>query len=284
MKSKYLLLLGFILLLMSCEDVIDVNTENNDKRLIIDGLVLVNTEQETTPVAIKASVSSGFFEEIKPAELSNIQLLLESGEIINLFELQADSGIYEPSEDGVNPMKINTQLLTSEKITLVLEYQNEIYQAETKFTPAVPIDNLEFGSGDLFSSDETEVKVSFTDVGNREDYYLFDFDFNNYFVSRDEFYDGQQFEFSYFYDQELPTGQEIEMKIIGIDENFYNYMSQLIVQSNTEFNFFQTPVSTVRGNIFNLTELNSDNRASSNNFPLGYFAICGYDSAKITAQ
>lgn len=288
MKMKLKILSILCLLLVSCEDVIEVDTENTEQRLIIDGLILVDPNQETTPVAIKASISSGFFGELKPAKLSNIYLSLENGGFINLFELQPDTGIYEPSADEVFPSEISTSTLTDQKITLILEHNGESYLAEYEYTPTVPLDNLEFGTGDLFEGDETEVKVSFTDKDDREDYYLFDFDFNNYFVSKDEFYDGQEFEFSYFYDEDLPPGQEVEVKIIGIDEDFYNYMSQLIIQSNTEFNFFQTPVATVRGNIFNVTEIdnidNYDNVNLPDSFPLGYFAICGYDSASITAE
>lgn len=288
MKSQWILLISFCLLLSGCEDVVDVRTENKEERLIIEGLVLVNPDELTTPVAIKASISSGFFGELKPAKFSNIYLSLENGGFINLFELEPNTGIYEPSADEVHPTEVNTQTLINQKITLILEHNGEIYLAESKFTPTVPIDNLEFGNGDLFSGDETEVKVTFTDVANREDYYLFDFDFDNYFVTKDEFYDGQQFEFSYFYDEKLPAGQNIDLKIIGVDEDFYNYMSQLIVQSNTEFNFFQTPVATVRGNIFNVTEIDNidyfDNVNLPDNFPLGYFAICGYDSASLTAE
>ncbi|AVR43907.1 hypothetical protein C7S20_00685 [Christiangramia fulva] len=283
MKNKLKILSLLCLFLISCEDVIEVQTENTDKRLIIDGLILVDPNQQTTPVAIKASISSGFFEELKPAKLSNIYLRLENGGYINLFELQPNSGIYQPSGDEVFPGEISTSILINQKISLVLEYNGETYQAEYEYTPTVPLDNLEFGNGDLFQGDETEVKVSFTDKAGRADYYLFDFDYNNYFVSKDEFYDGQEFEFSYFYDEDLPPGEQVEVKIIGINKDFYNYMSQIIVQSNTEFNFFQTPVATVRGNIFNVSRINNDVNLLEN-FPLGYFAICGFDSARITAE
>ncbi len=288
MKKKWKIAFFFCLLLVSCEDVVEIETENKEERLIIDGLILVDPDKSTTPVAIKASISRGFFGELKPAELSNIYLSLENGGFINLFELEPGTGIYQPSADEVFPSEISTSTLISQKITLILEHNGEIYLAEYQFTPTVPIDNLEFGDGELFEGDETEVKVSFTDFANRQDYYLFDFDYDNYFVSKDEFYDGQEFEFSFFYDEKLTAGEEIQVKIIGIDEDFYNYMSQLIVQSNTEFNFFQTPVATVRGNIFNVTEIDNidhfDNVNLPDNFPLGYFAICGYDPASITAE
>lgn len=54
-------------------------------------------------------------------------------------------------------------------------------------------------------------------------------------------------------------------------------MNQLIEQSRIAQGPFQTLVSTVRGNIFDITGLDNidicDNVERLNDFPLGYFAI-----------
>lgn len=46
-------------------------------------------------------------------------------------------------------------------------------------------------------------------------------------------------------------------------------MNQLIQQSGADNGPFSTPATTVRGNIVNVGDT-----AESNNFALGYFAIC----------
>jgi hypothetical protein len=129
----------------------------------------------------------------------------------------------------------------------------------------------------LFDEDETEVVVNFTDDPERNDFYLFDFGFGEYLVTEDEFYQGQEFEFSYFYDQQFFPGTIIEISIMGTDQSFYNYMDQLIEQSGDTQGPFQIPVSTVRGNVFDITDLDNidviDNVDQPNVFPLGYFAI-----------
>ena len=54
-------------------------------------------------------------------------------------------------------------------------------------------------------------------------------------------------------------------------------MSQLIEQTEDSQGPFQTPIATVRGNIFDITGLDNieifDNVERPNDFPLGYFAI-----------
>jgi hypothetical protein len=133
------------------------------------------------------------------------------------------------------------------------------------------------GDGFLFDEEETEVIITFTDSDLRDDFYLFDFDFSNYLVTEDEFYQGQQFEFSYYYDNLLVPGDTVNISLMGVDQDFHNYMDQLITQSEGGFGPFDTPSLTVRGNIINVTDMdngnNFDNPNNADNFALGYFAI-----------
>ena len=131
------------------------------------------------------------------------------------------------------------------------------------------MDSLEQGSTTLFGDDETEVILSFTDNGERDDYYLFDFDFGEYLVSEDEFYQGMRFEFSFFYDSKLEDDRLVTISILGIDQDFFNYMNQLIQQSGADTGPFSTPATTVRGNIINVT----NDSTLNDNFALGYFAV-----------
>ena len=108
---------------------------------------------------------------------------------------------------------------------------------------------------------------------------MFDFDFNEYLVSEDEFYQGQPFEFSYFYDDGVQSGMEVQISLIGVDEPFFNYMNQVIVQSGGDQGPFQTPSATVRGNILNVSDENG-----TDNFALGYFAVCQTYTQSITLE
>ena len=286
MHRYYFLGVLFIWTIFGCEDVIEVEAPGEAPRLIVDGLIRVDTTQPYLPVRIKVTETNSFFEEIPVTELERIVILVQeeedgifgpTGDVI-LKELTPGSGIYEPDTVNVDE-RIPTAAIENDKLlySLIIEHKDRKYIAQTRYVPTVPIDHLEQGTGTLFEGDETEVLVTFTDVPDRRDYYLFDFDFNEYLVTEDEFYQGQQFQFSYFYDRKLEAGREIDISIVGADQEFYNYMSRIIEQTEQNFGFFETPRATVRGNVFDITGLDNidvvDNTDRPNDFPLGYFAI-----------
>lgn len=257
--KKYVLVIIGLTLVFGCEDVVDIDVPKDDTRLSIDAMIRIDTETSTTRVAVKAAETTSFFEEIEPAVLDRIQLL-------NTSTNTATNLVENPSGSGVYVANWPTRELMEGDFQLSIVYNEEQYEATASFVPTVPFDDLKQGDSTLFSEDETEIVVSYTDVANSDDFYLFDFGFNEYLVSEDTFYPGQQFEFSYFYEDGLEAGMTLNISILGVDEPFYNYMNQLIVQSGGDQGPFQTPAATVRGNIINTTD--------SDNLALGYFALC----------
>jgi len=286
--------IAFILalcILTNCEDVIEVDTPNEAPRLIIEALIRVDRSEEFVPFEVKVSETSNFFEDIPVTSLESILLIAtvyEDGIIVSsgvayLMEEVPGSGIYKPEQE------ISTSIADSDIIyDLIIYHEGRKYYATAEYVPAVPIDNVIQGDDTLFSDDETEVIVTFTDNAERDDFYLFDFGFGKYLATEDEFYQGQQFEFSYFYDMQFEPGSEISISLLGADERFYNYMNQLIEQSGEQQGPFQTPVSTVRGNIFDITDLDNidlfDNVEQPDVFPLGYFAIVEEYKQTITIE
>lgn len=268
--KKFLSMMFIVFLFSGCEDVIEIDVPQTPQRLSIDGLMRIDTSRTITTAHILANLTNSFFGEISPAELTSISITnpdyLRTSQLdsqtLELFEVSP--GIYEGSKA--------TNFFTKGELQLAIEHEGQSYLAETKFVPSTPFSNLEQGDGTLFTGNETEVKVAFTDDGARDDYYLVDLDFGDYLVTEDEFYNGQTFLFSYFYDDGVEPGREINISLIGIDLPFYNYMNQLIVQSGGDQGPFQTPSATVRGNIINVTEIIGEQ--NPDNFALGYFAVC----------
>lgn len=290
MKRFILIILGFILF-TSCEDVIEVELPENDTRLVVNGVIRVDENQEFLPIEIAVSESSSFFDENTVASLKSAIIyygtpnadapeILEGGGISNLAEVEPGSGIWvpDPSFDSDQRIRVSS-IEEGDVFQLILETENEQFFATTTYVKSVPIDSLEQGDETLFSGDETEVIVTFTDPGESNDFYLLDLDFGEFLVTEDEFYQGQTFVFSYFYDNELAinTSSIVNISLLGVDEQFYNYMNQIIVQSGGDQGPFQTPAATVRGNIINVTGIDNDevvdNVERSDNFALGYFAI-----------
>lgn len=274
MKKALIHIIFLFALLVSCEDLIEVDVPVEPPRLTVDAVIRIDTSAPSTTAVIKLGLSSSFFDanEVVTADevlITNLDYEETGPQDSNFIVFQQTApGIYEGSK--------TTSFFTSGRLVLTISYNEELFLARTEFVPSVPIDSLEQGDEILFSGEETEVKIAYFDDGTRDDFYLFDFDFNQFLVSEDEFYQGQKFEFSYFYD-DIEPGTQIEVSILGVDDTFYNYMNQLIVQSGGSQGPFQTPAATVKGNIINVTGIEDtetlESVSNSNNFALGYFAV-----------
>lgn len=284
--KKFIYLLAVLVLNVACEDVIDVEVPTEEPRLIVDALIRVDIDEQYIPVEVKLSLSSDFFNDNTPTSAESVLIQYdeyEDGIIINsgfsnLAEEIPGSGIYTPDPDFSSDQRIPTSILDRNLVfNLLIRHEGRLYLATTEYVPSVPIDSLIQGDGTLFSDDETEVIVSFTDDPDRDNFYLFDFGFSEFLVTEDKFYKGQQFSFSYFYDQIFEPDTELEIGIMGADRTFFNYMDLVIEQTTNDAGIFATPVATVRGNVFDITDIDnidvSDNVGQPNVFPLGYFAI-----------
>lgn len=298
-RSTCLKFLGMFLLLFSlssCEDVVDIDTPSEPPRLIVEALIRVDVTEPFIPVEVKVSLTDNFFGTVPVTELERILILVEAyedgmligtGDVI-LTESVPGSGIYVPDQTYTDERIPTSAVEFDLNYILIITHEGRRYYAQTRYVPAVPITNIVQGSGTLFDEDETELIVSFRDDPEADNFYIFDFDFNEFLLTEDEFYQGQEFEFSYFYDRKFEAGKNIEISILGADKTLYDYMSQLIEQTDDPQGPFQTPVATVRGNIFDITGLDNidifDNVERPNDFPLGYFAIVQEFKQTITIE
>ncbi len=273
MKRLIFLLAIIALVWSSCQEVITVELPDQEPKLIVDALIRIDTTQNTTVVSVQARQTSDFFGSITPATLDQITMsnLDNPGNNANqvLLETEPGSGIYQQI--------FSTQQLAEDRWFLQIDYRGELYVAESRMQYSVPIDQLTIGDGSLFSEESTELLVRYTDIGDREDFYLFDYGNGDFFASEDVFYDGQQFEFSYFYDQEFNPGDTLTVSIMGIDRDFFNYMNLLREQSEGGFGPFASPAVSVRGNLINATDIDNNNNYNNvnnpDNYALGYFTI-----------
>lgn len=283
--KRSVIFLVLILLSSACQDVIEIEVPTTESRLIVDALIRIDINDELIPFEIKVTKTNSFFEEIPVTSLEKMVLIIkiidENGSpqtgLSTFSESEPDTGIYIP-DPCCDINEIYTSILEYDPLfTLIIEHEGKKYFAESRYTPVVPIEKIEQGDNTLFGENETEVIVTFTDTPNQSNFYLFDFSFDKYLLTDDKFYEGQQFTFSYFYDQEFKSGNQIDISILGVDKAFSDYMDQLLTQSEEPQGPFQTPVSTVRGNVFDITGLDNiaifDNVERPNDFALGYFAV-----------
>lgn len=260
MKHTLFIYFGILLLAFtSCEDVIDVELENPEPRLVVDGLVRVNTQQPVNRVAIGLRISSNFFDANPPVNDAVVALNHTTSGKVYPLALETDN-------NGIYTAEIATEVLTSGAMELQVTFQGEMYTATNTFEPSTPILSLEQGDNSLFDTESIEIVIGYADPADRENYYLLDFDKGEFFTSADTFYQGQYIEFSFFHDTAEP-GDVLEVTILGANRGFINYMDQILeLSGESGLTPFQVPVSAARGNI---TGPDDHNR----NFALGYFAI-----------
>jgi len=271
-KKIYILSLLSVFL-FSCEEVIEVELEDVAPKLIIDAYFEMITDSNTSYPdlnnGIKLSVSAPYFDTyIPPVSDATVYITNMSNNTILSFIESDTPGFFIPEDTITFIPEANTPY----ELTVI--YNNETYIATTQLVPTPPINSLTQGDGVLFNGDETEIIVEFTDDAERVDYYLFDLDFDLYVLSEDTFYQGQVFNFSYFYDSEVLDMDTITVKIVGIDETYYNYFNLILQQSEQDGNPFQTAPALIKGNIINTT--------NSDNYAFGYFRISETNSQTIT--
>jgi hypothetical protein len=158
---------------------------------------------------------------------------------------------------------------------LTVIYKSEIYKGNATKVKSTQIDSAIQGDETLFSGKEIEVKVAFKDNADNENYYLFNFTNNLFLPLEDRFFNGTNYNFSFFYQEEeieVPTNVTVTMS--GITKDYFTYFRILQNQSGTSGGGpFQSVPSSLLGNIINTT-----NEA---NFPLGYFHISETDTINL---
>ena len=270
MKKNFVSCLFVILYLLSCEEVVDVELTSTQPQLVVGGQIGFN-ENNGDPITtgqVTLTLTSPFFSDGNPpAENALVSIIDEqTGEVFNLIE--DDPGIFN---DGFPNLEFDRDY------TLEIVYENEVYTATEQLIATGTIDSAEQDDGFLFEEDEeTEVVITFSDIPNERNYYLFSFGFENFLVTDDEFYQDSNLTFSYFY-EEVEPGDLLTITLLGVTQEFATFVDLTLVQSGENAGGpFMVPPATVRGNIINTT--------NNNNFAFGYFSISEFDVAFVTVE
>ncbi len=182
----------------------------------------VDVDQEFIPVRVKVTETDNFFGEVPVTSLESILILVSATDSLGfdttgvsfLAEEMPGTGIYIPDPNSTTDQRIGTSATEQDlRYDLIIQHKGRRYYASTRYVPAVPIDTIFQGDNTLFDDDETEIVVGIADDPDRDNFYIFDFDFDEYLVTEDEFYKGQEFQFSYFYDRKFEPGTEIDISI-----------------------------------------------------------------------
>ncbi len=270
MKKIYLFSILAMLIFTSCEKVVDIDVPSIEPKLIIDASFDVMFDQNpvVANTVVKLSLSADYFDdEIPTVTNATVFLTNLSDSSILIFSDTNSDGNYKPINSFIPADDVEYEL------TVI--YDNETYKGKATKVKSTVINNIEQGDDTLFSGDEIEIETSFTDDGTKENYYLFNFDYNNYVTIEDQFLNGSEYNFSYYIDMdEIELPSTVIIKLSGITKEYYTYFTILVNQSGQNGGGpFQSIPSSLLGNMINTT--------NENNFPLGYFHISETDTFTI---
>lgn len=267
-KLKILLLLIICINFTSCEDVVQIDLEEGEPRLVVEGSILKHRDSSSpTGQFIRLSLTTPFYsDEIPSAVEASVEIYDETG---NIFEFrEAEPGLY--INENFNP-DVNTSY------ELKIVYEDEVYSATETFMTVPQLEYIEQNNNGGFLGDEIEFRAYYTDPEDTTNFYLFRFLHENLSLQiyDDKFTNGNQ-TFAVFADEDLVVGDTVIIENQGISKRFYEYMYILRSQAGSGGGPFQTQPTTVRGNIVNTT--------NADNFPFGYFRLSEVDELIYTVR
>ena len=263
----YLVILGMFIL-TACEDVVDVDLEESEPRLVVDASIIWTKGTDGSEQEIILSRTSPFYDEgMDIVTDAQITVTSEAGQEFEF--LYSANGRY---------INTNFEPALNERYYLEILYQEELYTATEILTPVTDIDFVEQSEAGGFSGEDIEIKAYYTDPADEENYYLFRFFDENFSLEfyEDEFTNGNQI-FGYYSTEDLEEGDLIQIEMEGISKAYYEYLFILRSQVGTnEGGPFETMPATVKGNIIN--------RTSTENYPFGYFRLSQADSTSYRVE
>ena len=253
------------ILCISCEDVVTVDLPKATEQIVIDAEL--GRPQGGGMATLRVLVT-------KTTDFYNSEILSVDDATVSL---QYNNEVLTANhiEDGLYTLDV-PEITTDKQYQLNVDVGGVSYTAKEELVLSGTFDSAIQGDGQLFSGNETEVLITLTDLPGLGNFYLFDFSDNNLFVTRDRFYDGQQFTFSFFYDDLFPKNEEVTIRMVGIDEAFFTYMQILLSHSGQSGGGpFATATSTLLGNFVS---------SEQDSVALGYFRVVEYSSLPFTAE
>lgn len=271
-KSKALTLLSLFLVLFfaSCEDVVTLDLETGETRLVVDAEIIWQKGTNGNEQTIKISKTAPYYNNTTP-KVSGAQVRIENtnGDVFTFNEAEAGSYVCT-----------NFVPVIGMDYTLYVTAEGQSFTAVEKLTSVTPIDRVEQAMvPDFGGEDVIEVTYYYKDPADAVNYYLTDYKsesliFPEYELTDDEFFNGNEVNTRFSNEDKLKAGHTLEITHRGISKNFYNYMNLLLeVYGGSPFSI---PPGNIRGNIINTND--------ANNYAFGYFRLCEADKASYLVQ
>lgn len=269
MKKLYIytvLLIG--VLVSSCSDVIEVDVPIAPARLVIEASIdwekgTVGNEQR-----ILLSLSTPYFDS------NTIENAI--GAIVTITN-ESSGAIFNFADQNDGTYTNNTFVpIVGDSYQLIVSYDGETYNATETLTSVTDIKEIYQSTENGFDKEALEVNVVYGDPVGIDNYYLFKFKKEGDLLAElqdisDEFTDGN--EVTMFHERledesidqkEFVPGDVVDIKFLGISEQYFNFIQLLNSQNDSGGPFGATPVA-IRGNC--------TNPSNPDNYAFGYFRV-----------
>lgn len=269
---KKIIALFAIILLMSCEDKVNVALDTANPKLVIDANILWQKGTDGSTQKIKLTTTTDYYSNVIPTVSGAVVYVTNSANTVFTFTETPNTGEY---------VCTNFVPVINENYTLMVQYAGQTYTATEKLLATPTIDNIQQNTVQGFGGDEIQVKFFYQDNGLEDNNYLIGAKNSTkaipeYGVLKDEFFQGNQM-FGFYTDDKLKAGDQLLFSLEGISVRYFNYMNKLLnIAGSAGGSPFATPPATLRGNIVNQT--------NESEYPLGYFHLSEIDTRNYTVQ
>lgn len=212
---------------ISCKKIININIVNASPQLVIEGNLV--DEMGTQIIRISKSVmldNDNVFPNVSGA---NVKVSDNLGNTFVFSELKP--GIYTNNMKGIN----------GRSYTLTVTAEGKNYVASSTMPKRVKLDSLSIVKTNLFGKERKTAAAYFKDPIADVNYYRYYLFVNhklvkNTYVSNDRLTNGNAIRQQFFYNSddidELRTGDMVDLEMLNIDKNIFDYWYSISQQSD----------------------------------------------------
>ncbi len=224
MKKFSILILLSVILLSSCEKVIDIDLSSTDAKIVIEGAI---TDQ-AGPYRVKITKSTDYFVPEEAPAVTGASVIISDNEGNSELLDEVSAGVYETS---------TLQGVHGRTYTLQVDVEGEVYTASSVLHNKTLIDSLKYEEMTAFGptggGDEQQYRIScfFQDVAGVEEYYRLKVYNNNklqtaFYMQDDQLTDGQSIVYGRI-NGDIFNGDSIKVELLKIDKGVYDYYNTL---------------------------------------------------------
>jgi Domain of unknown function (DUF4249) len=262
---KIITLLFISLLVISCEEVIDVKLDTASPKLVVNASIQWRKGTLGNEQKVKLTTTTGYFDTTIPT-VSGATVFITNSDNTNFNFIET------PNTGEYLCTNFIPEIDKTYVLTIVLNGQT--YTATETLKSISPITRIEQNDEGGFTGNEIEIKSFFNDPADANNYYMFKYKSSiltipSFEVFDDRFTEGNE-NFGLYINEDIKSGDNLDITIYGVSKRYFEYMNKLItVAGGSSGGPFSIPPATVKGNIVNQT--------NSKNYALGYFNVSETD-------